>query len=692
MSNDAAPESGEAGSLRPGGAFGPYRIDSRIGEGGMGTVYRGRDVRLQRPVAIKVLSNAAADDGLRRRFQREAQLASSLNHPHIIAVYDAGEVSGQQYLVTELVTGGTLRDWLRATPRDWREVIELLTGPADALAAAHAARILHRDVKPDNILITSNGYAKLADFGLAKMHIAAPTDTTQRADDHTHTGVILGTVAYMSPEQAVGASLDARSDIFSFGVVLYETLTGKRAFSGASSVDVMHAIIHADVEPLPDSIPAPVREIVDKAIEKNPASRFQSMAEIVVDLRRAMRRTVDVPSPASAASPAPRVRRVLPWWMFATACALLLLGAGLWLASRFRSPAAVVERRVDPPPVSSVRASERPEPANLPPSVTARSDAAREAWERIKGSANRTAIEAFLKEYPDTAFAGAARVELALATRAPKIESKRAATDVAPGSRKLNAKDEQQYVWIPPGHFTMGCSVGDDVCQSDERPAHDVRITKGFWLGQTPVSIGPWKRYRALTGVPPLRGQDVMGRRVNMSMGNDSVPVVIVNWEQARTFCQWAGGRLPTEAEWEYAARAGTTGARYGELEAIAWYAINSGGQRLDNLSTRGGREAYERLLLDNGNGPKPVGLKQANAWNLFDMLGNVWQWTEGVYAADAYSGTSTSQVSSAAEAPRVARGGSWFAMAVEIRASRRLGIPGTQARSGIGFRCALDE
>ena len=157
------------GALELGTQIGVYRIQGPLGEGGMGTVYRALDTKLNRPVAIKVLSDRLADAPARRRFQREAQMASSLNHPHLVTVYDVGEFEGRQYLVTEFVDGGTLRDWVKAERRTWRQTVELLTGVADGLAAAHTAGILHRDIKPANILVAKNGYAKLVDFGLAKL-------------------------------------------------------------------------------------------------------------------------------------------------------------------------------------------------------------------------------------------------------------------------------------------------------------------------------------------------------------------------------------------------------------------------------------------------------------------------------------------------------------------------------------------
>src|ERR1017187_4542545 len=160
-----------------------YRITAKLGEGGMGTVYRATDTKLNGPVSVKVLSGNLADAAARRRFQREAQMASSLNHPHILTVYDAGELEGRQYLVTEFVDGGTLKDWARTEKRTWRQVVELLVGVADGLAAAHAAGILHRDIKPSNILVAKNGYAKLADFGLAKLDEVAGSPATNTLTD-----------------------------------------------------------------------------------------------------------------------------------------------------------------------------------------------------------------------------------------------------------------------------------------------------------------------------------------------------------------------------------------------------------------------------------------------------------------------------------------------------------------------------
>src|SRR5262249_8364044 len=173
-----------------------------------------------------------ADTSAHRRFQREAQMVSALNHPHILTAYDAGEFEGRQYLVTEFVDGGTLKDWAGSEKRTWRQIVELLIGVADGLAAAHDAGILHPDFKPENILVARNGYAKLADFGLAKLAESTSNDATTLTEARTRQGVIIGSIPYMSPEQASGKPLDVRSDIFSFGIVLFEVLAGRRPFQG----------------------------------------------------------------------------------------------------------------------------------------------------------------------------------------------------------------------------------------------------------------------------------------------------------------------------------------------------------------------------------------------------------------------------------------------------------------------------
>ena len=307
--------------IGPGTLIGVYRVESAVGAGGMGEVYLATDTRLNRPVALKFLSTATAGEEGRRRFRQEVRAVSSLNHPHILTVHEAGEFEGRDFLVTEFVDGGTLGTWAQAGTRSWRQIVELLVGVADGLAAAHDAGILHRDVKSANILVARNGYAKLADFGLAKLTANPDQQVTRTASEpRTRAGAVVGTLGYMSPEQLSGAPVDRRSDVFSFGVVLYEMLAGRRPFAGMTDLHVAEGILHQAPPPLGETVPPPLREIVAKALEKDPADRYQSMRDLVVDLRRTIRQTAET----TAAQPQVRPRRA---WT-AAALVVVLLAAG----------------------------------------------------------------------------------------------------------------------------------------------------------------------------------------------------------------------------------------------------------------------------------------------------------------------------------------------------------------------------
>jgi len=273
-------------ALTPGTKLGPYEIVVPVGAGGMGEVYRARDSRLNRDVAIKVLPAAFARDPERlRRFQQEAQAIAALNHPNILAIHDFGEHEGSPYLVTEFLEGETLRERLGTMPL--RKAIESAEQIARGLAAAHAKGIVHRDLKPENIFITRDGRVKILDFGLAKLTHPESTADAATLASQTEPGVMLGTVGYMSPEQVKGQNADQRSDLFSFGAILYEILSGNRAFHGETSVETMRAILREDP---PDftatnqSMPPVLERIVRHCLEKNPEERFQSARDVAFAL------------------------------------------------------------------------------------------------------------------------------------------------------------------------------------------------------------------------------------------------------------------------------------------------------------------------------------------------------------------------------------------------------------------------
>jgi len=277
-------------ALSSGTKLGPYEIQSLLGAGGMGEVYRARDARLDRIVAVKVLPSSFSADGDRmQRFAQEARAAAALNHPNILSIFDIGDEHGSPYVVSELLEGETMRERLRNGPLSSRKAIDYGLQVARGLAAAHEKGIVHRDLKPENLFVTGDGRVKILDFGLAKLTRpeAGSGDDAPTVHAVTEPGLIMGTAGYMSPEQVRGQTADARSDIFSFGAILYEMISGKRAFHGESSADTMSAILKEEPPELSETarnVPAGLERIVRHCLEKNPSQRFHSAGDLAFDL------------------------------------------------------------------------------------------------------------------------------------------------------------------------------------------------------------------------------------------------------------------------------------------------------------------------------------------------------------------------------------------------------------------------
>jgi serine/threonine protein kinase len=328
-------------ALATGTKLGPYEIVASLGAGGMGEVYRARDPRLGREVAVKVLPAYFCRDPDRlRRFEQEARAAGALNHPNILAVYDVGTHDGAPYLVTELLEGSNLRDRLAGSALPSRKAVECAVQVAHGLSAAHDKGIVHRDLKPENIFVCRDGRTKILDFGLAKLTAPEAVDATStdlELRDETGKGVVLGTAGYMSPEQVRGEKADARSDIFNFGVVLYELLSGQRAFAGRSAADRASAILKDDPPDLRASgrnIPPALDRIVRHCLEKSPEQRFQSARDLAFHLE-----TASSDSEATLAFHAPAQshgkRRSLGW-LIACLAILTAAGAGWWYRGRLQ--------------------------------------------------------------------------------------------------------------------------------------------------------------------------------------------------------------------------------------------------------------------------------------------------------------------------------------------------------------------
>jgi serine/threonine protein kinase len=284
--------------LKPGQTIAHYQIVSTLGRGGMGEVYLARDTKLGRKVALKFLRGAVTEDRKRLlRFEQEARAASALNHPNILTIFEIGEAGGRHYIATEFIEGETLRQRIVAGPLKVGEALNIAEQITSALSAAHAAGIVHRDVKPENIMIRCDGIAKVLDFGLAKLtqtqsSPSGPDDPTRELVN-TSAGVVVGTVAYMSPEQARGLSLDARTDIWSLGVVIYQMLTGSIPFSGATASDILVSILEREPRALNSfspEIPEALEWIVTKALTKDCNDRYQTSREVLTDLRRLQQR------------------------------------------------------------------------------------------------------------------------------------------------------------------------------------------------------------------------------------------------------------------------------------------------------------------------------------------------------------------------------------------------------------------
>jgi len=587
-----------------------FRLVRQLGAGGMGAVFLAEQIAVgNRPVALKVLSRKLLDDpSFLLRFQNEAASTGRIHHANVVTIYESGQADdGTPYIAMEFLEGESLRQALtRRGQLPVPEVAEILQQAARGLNAAHKLGIIHRDLKPDNIFLTypdddsvarvsppandhvasvapvsppANVQVKIVDFGIAKL---------RESGAHTQTGMVLGTPAYMSFEQASGMrsdELDARSDVYSLGVVVYEMLTGRTPFRSDTPVGYLRMHMQEDPPPFrvvkPDLPALPQLEsVVMKALAKDRDQRYSSVLEFARDL-------------TSAAQPPP------------TAQAPVTL-----------------------PPTQIVPPSALAKPP-CRPVVT-------ENTSRVKYVALGLVL---------------------LAVIAGGIWYFSRSTPVVV---KVNPKDGLTYAWIPPGTFMMGCSPGDSECFPEENPPHQVTITKGFWLGQTEVTVGAYKRFAGGTGKSmPLPSV------FNPGWSNEQKPILGVSWDDAQAYCVWAGGRLPSEAEWEYAARGGSTRARYGNLDQIAWYDGNSGNQ------------------------VHVVAQKRANGFGLYDTLGNAWELVNDWYDQNYYQNSPSQNPAGPTSGDgRVLRGGSWGVVPRGARVSGRARADPGRGNLVDGFRC----
>lgn len=598
--------------LTSGVQIGAYVVEERLGQGGMAAVWRARHAKLGSVHAIKVLlPEFARSPELRLRFLNEGRIQAQFRHPAIVQVTDLLEEEDVVGLVMDYVPGDSLDVILRKHKPDTlplplvREVfLQVLAG----LGYVHGKGVVHRDLKPSNIMVeeTARGpRARVLDFGVAKNDAADMPALTR-------TGMTLGTLQYMSPEQVRGETIDPRSDLFSLGVVLYEVLTGHAAFDGKSAWSVQTAIVSGEVVPpetlRPDLSPA-MTSILARLLEKSPPDRFQSCDELAEALERATRPE----------------------------------GAPTWSAPSLTPPA---------------RPSLRTDPSE---SVTAEHESL-----AVEENDIELAFRPGRRKAPLVVFvvlAVAALVGYLAVRRAqrPSGPDANAINDMVRASLRQDAVSGLSFVRLPAGQFRMGCEGQDDACDKNAPEPRLVRVD-GFWMGKTEVTVEAWDKCVAAGAcAAPVRLAG--GDKCNAGdPAKKSHPVNCLTWDESKSFCKWLGGRLPTAAEWEYA-------AKNGSRSVWPW-----GNAPPDHQHARflGAPDSESRTAAV---GTHPAG---ATGWGLQDLAGNVWEVTSDLF--DGNKGTIE------------ARGGSFKSRPQALRASNRFEVDPTARSDSLGVRCVFDD
>lgn len=619
--------------------FGRYQILEQLGEGGMATVYKAYDSRLDREVAIKVIRRDAfpADqiDMLLKRFERESKSLAKLSHPNIVGVLDYGEHEGSPYLVMEYLSGGTLKELL-GKPIAWREAIQLILPIAHALEYVHDRNIINRDIKPSNVLMTEKGQPMLTDFGLVKIF----GDESKEGTHLTSSGSGLGTPDYMAPEQWTGEPT-TQSDLYSLGVVLYEMITGYRPYTADTPAGVL---LKQATEPLPlpkqyiSDLPQNVEAVLLKVLAKQPKDRYADVHTFVNELQNLLagkevlatltktetlrqQMTGKIPRQAAEETTS-QSRRTLSLPLIAGAAALCLIAAagGYLFLSK-----------------SGMLAGSLPTPT-ITPSLAV---------------VDVTATE-------PTTEATTAPTEVILPTETPFL------TEI---------KDQKNVtmVFIPAGEFTMGLDDSGDV---GSKPAHKV-YTDAFYIDKYEVTNAA---YDACVYAVECRRPLQTGSATRNTYFNNEVfanhPVIYVDWKMAKAYCEWRGARLPTEAEWEKAARG------------------------MDDERIYPWGNAEKDCSLGNFHGctgdTSPVTQYESgqSVFGVYGMSGNVFEWTStlsDLYPYDASDGREDPD----ARGERIARGGAWRAFGgngENAQVDTRLELDPAYAGLYVGIRCALSQ
>ncbi len=648
-----------------GHTLGRYQVVEKLGEGGMATVYKAYQPGLNRFVALKVLAPVyARESDFGERFRREAQAVANLNHPNILPVFDFGQEEGYSFIAMRYVEGArTLKD-VMAERLGIARIADLIGQIAAALDCAHRQGIIHRDVKPANVLMDGD-WAMLSDFGLAKI--------VEASVKLTGSGVGVGTPAYMSPEQGQGLEIDLRSDIYSLGIILFEMLTGQIPHNA----DTPFAIVvkrMTEALPLPRAanaeIPEAVERVILKALARDPADRYASAGALAESLRQAVGATA---APAAVPESTPAGQR--PSAVSESAPAGQRPSAVPEPVPAGQRPSAVPEpvpagqrpSAVPEPVPTGQRLPAAPQPEQAKPPVQADPAAARApASARPRGLLKRLALPRKWVVLGGSLAAVTALVVI-LAVLGPRWFRGQGLPTA--GTVRVWEQDGSQMVYVPAGDFRMGSAADEPNAHGDEQPPTQLHM-EAFWIGRYEVTNAQYARCVAAGACQPPQELDSCARD---SYYDDpefaNYPVTDVTWHQALAYATWAGGRLPTEAEWEYAAR-GPNGSIY------PW----------------GNEPPTDALLNYNGNpdttevGSYPQGASWCGA---LDMAGNVWEWTQGLYRAYPYNATDGREDLTTAGS-RVVRGGSYADDANGVRSAFRHEYNSTDYHCSKGFRIAV--
>jgi serine/threonine-protein kinase len=603
-----------------------YRIERQLGRGGFASTYLASDTQLHsRSVVLKALHDFQAEDPwARRKFRQEAEALARINHPGVVGPLDFGELpDGRPFLVMQFIDGIPLRKAIDPQGMEFARAASILRQVGRALTAAHDQGICHRDIKPDNIMLespaTEDEQAKLIDFGIAKL---ADSQVTV-----TQTTQIAGSMGYIPPELFNGKPYTAASDVYSFGVVAYQMLTGARPFKSDSQAQLIRMQLEGDC-PAPrvlrPEIPVEAESCILKAIAVSPDDRYSRPRDFGDALSRSL---TSLPVPKPAPAPPPPDMPTVPY---------------------------VPSAPIAPPPLATLR----PQPSRLPATRWIVGIAA-------IGLVAGGAVLYFANRKPTPVIPSNAPAQQ------PVAENKRPEPPPPDAGSAPRPRFGLKYVDIPAGAGMIG---------PPESPA--TFTTPGFELGATEVTVEAYLAYTRSAGLPVPSPPRIAGKVFNADWQDGKLPMVMVTWIDANLFCNASRGRLPTEAEWEYAARAGSSGDTYGPPEEIAWFVNNSGpqtidGQRLWNVETHKVWTSYEKRVVEEGVAPHPVGQKTPNAFGLYDMLGSVVEWTASDFKPDGPE--------------KVVRGGAW-AFIGPMRVWQRDRYNPMTNNGYLGFRCLIPK